>query len=401
VSKARLVITAVVVEGRSPGEVARTYGVARSWVYELVARYRAEGDAAFEPRSRRPSRSPSATSDHVVELVLEYRKQRAADGLDAGPATLAWWLEHHHGMRVSPATIWRILRRAGVVDPQPQKRPRSSYVRFAADQPNECWQADFTHVALADGTDSEVLTFLDDHARYLISVTAHPRVTGPIVVAAFRNACQIHGIPASTLTDNGMVFTTRLSGGRGGRNGFETELRHLGVTQKNSRPNHPGTCGKVERVQQTLKRWLDRQPTPDTIDQLQTLCDHFVHVYNDERPHRSLPGHSVPAVAYRARPKATPGDRDTDRHHRVRRDIVDRAGRVTLRHNGRLHHIGLSRTLARTRVLLLIDDLDIRVIDAATGELYRHLTLDPTKDYQPFPDRDPRPPRKRQQPDPS
>lgn len=393
-------ITAVVVEGRSPREVATTYGVARSWVYELVARYRTEGEAAFEPRSRRPDRSPTATSDSTVELLLAHRKTLVADGLDAGPATLAWWLEHHHGLRVSPATIWRILRRAGVVDPQPQKRPRSSYIRFQADQPNECWQADFTHVRLADGRDVEVLTFLDDHSRYLISVTAHERVTGPIVVAAFRAACAHHGIPASTLTDNGMVFTTRLSGGRGGRNGFETELRRLDVAQKNSRPNHPGTCGKVERVQQTMKNWLVRQPPADTTDQLQALCDRFVEVYNHQRPHRSLPGHCVPAVAYAARPKAAPATRADDRHHRVRRDVVDQAGRVTLRHHGRLHHIGLSRTLARTRVLLLIDDLDIHIIDAATGELYRHLTLDPTRDYQPFAERDPRPSRKRQQPDP-
>ncbi|QQS25055.1 MAG: IS481 family transposase [Actinomycetota bacterium] len=399
-SIARLVITAVVVQGRSQAEVARTYKVSKGWVSKLVARYCAEGEAAFEPRSRRPARSPTATPETVVELVLEHRKSRVAGGLDAGPATLVWILEHHHHIRVSAATIWRILRRAGAVDPQPHKRPRSSYIRFQADQPNECWQADFTHVRLADGTDVEVLTFLDDHSRYLISVTAHRRVTGPIVVAAFRQACATHGIPASTLTDNGMVFTTRLSGGRGGRNGFETELRHLGVTQKNSRPNHPGTCGKVERVQQTMKLWLTARPPATTIDELQQLCDRFVDVYNHQRPHRSLPGHSTPAVAYATRPKATPGTRDDDRHHRVRRDTVDQAGRVTLRHHGRLHHIGLSRTLARTRVLLLIDDLDIRVIDAATGELYRHLTLDPTRDYQPFNDRDPRPTRKTTQSEP-
>jgi transposase len=113
VSKARLVITAVVIEGRSQAEVARAYGVSKGWVSKLVARYRTEGDAAFEPRSRRPSRSPAATPDSTVELVLEHRKQRVAEGLDAGPTTLAWVLEHRHGLRVSPATIWRVLRRAG------------------------------------------------------------------------------------------------------------------------------------------------------------------------------------------------------------------------------------------------------------------------------------------------
>jgi hypothetical protein len=58
-------------------------------------------------------------------------------------------------------------------------------------------------------------------------------------------------------------------------------------------------------------------------------------------------------------------------------------GKVTLRHNGRLHHIGIGRAHARTPILLLIQDLHIRVINATTGELLRELTLDPTRDYQP------------------
>jgi len=259
-SKARLVITAVTVEKRPVSEVARTYGVARSWVYALVARYRAEGEAAFEPRSRRPRSSPRAIPDATAELIARLRKELAGAGLDAGPATIAWHLAHHHATVVSRATISRSLARAGRVTPQPRKRPRSSYIRFAAEQPNECWQADFTHCRLAGGQEAEVLTWLDDHSRFALSVTAHHRVTGPIVVAQFRAAAAQHGIPAATLTDNGMVFTTRLSGGRGGRNGLETELRRLGITQKNGRPNHPQTQGKVERFQQTLKKWLAAQP---------------------------------------------------------------------------------------------------------------------------------------------
>jgi transposase InsO family protein len=108
--------------------------------------------------------------------------------------------------------------------------------------------------------DAEILFWLDDHARLALSVTAHARVTGRIVLACFRESVAIHGVPASTLTDNGMVFTTRLAGGKGGRNALEAELRRLGVVQKNSRPNHPTTCGKVERFQQTMKKWLRAQP---------------------------------------------------------------------------------------------------------------------------------------------
>lgn len=383
-SKARLVITAVTVEKRPVSEVARAYGVARSWVYALLARYQAEGEAAFEPRSRRPKTSPSAISDDAADLIIRLRKDLAGQGLDAGPQTIAWHLEHHHQVKVSAATVSRYLSRAGLVTPSPAKRPKSSYIRFEADMPNECWQSGFTRYPLAGGTGTEILTWLDDHSRYALSVTAHDRVTGPAVLLAFRAACGRHGVPASTLTDNGMVFTTRLAGGRGGRNALEHELRRLGITQKNGKPNHPQTQGKAERFQQTMKNWLRAQPhQPATLAGLQTLLDTFTAVCNDRRPHRSLPGRATPATAYAARPKASPGDRIADTHDRVRTDRIDNTGLVTLRHNGKLHHIGIGRPHAGTRVLLLVQDLNIRVINAGTGELLRELILNPDRDYQP------------------
>jgi transposase InsO family protein len=241
--------------------------------------------------------------------------------------------------------------------------------------------------------------------RYALSVTAWNRVTGPIVLATFRATVAAYGAPASTLTDNGMVFTTRLSGGKGGRNGFEHELRRLGIKQKNSRPNHPQTQGKAERFQQTLRTgWQPKTPAR--------------HPYRTPGPSRRLhrhpqppaaaplpaaPGH--PATAYQARPKAAPGTRGTDTHNRVRTDRLDANGTVTLRHGGRLYHIGTGRAHARTHVLL-VQDLHIRIINAATGELLRELILDPSKNYQPTgrplgpPPGTPRPPRKRRNSEP-
>ena len=380
-SKARLVITAVVLEGRSASEVARTYGVSRSWVYELVARYRTEGDLAFEPRSRRPTTRPDTTPTVVVELVLALRRRLTRDGLDAGADTIAWHLAHHHQITLSRATIYRIVRRADLVVPEPRKKPRSSYIRFQAEQPNETWQADFTHHRLANGVDIEILTWLDDHSRYALSVTAHQPVTGPAVVNTFRTTIARHGTPFSTLTDNGLVFTTRFSNnGRTSRNGLETELVKHRVRQKNSRPNHPTTCGKVERFQQTMKRWLRAQPSAATITELQTQLDTFVEHYNHHRPHRSLPHHATPAVAYTTRPKAGPGNNHPDNEFRVRTDRIH-TGRVSLRINGHMHHIGLGRTLDGTRVILLIDGYDIRVIHATTGEIIRTLTINPEHRY--------------------
>src|SRR6266550_4003096 len=395
-SKARLVITAVIVEGRSQGEVARAYGVSQGWVSRLVARFRAEGEAALEPRSRRPKTAPNAISATTVELLIRLRKQLSEQGLDAGPDTLAWHLRQHHQLAVSRATISRYLTAHGLVTPQPKKRPRSSYVRFQAALPNETWQADFTHYRLADATDAEILTWLDDHSRYALHVSAWPRVTGPIARDTFRGAVAAHGTPASTLTDNGMVFTTRLAGGKGGRNALEAELRRLHVTQKNSAPNHPTTCGKVERFQQTMKRWLRAQPDqPATITSLQALLDQFTATDNHQRPHRSLPHRATPAAVYDALPKAFPASsRDHDTHTRIRHDRIDSTGVVTLRLAGRLHHIGVGRTRARTHVLMLVDDLHVRIVNAVTGELLRELTIDPSRDYQPT-SRPPGPQRKR------
>ncbi|GCD88947.1 IS481 family transposase [Nocardioides sp. LS1] len=390
-SKARLVITAVTVEKRPVAEVAATYGMARSWIYELLTRYQDEGEAAFEPRSRRPKTSPNATPAETIELILRLRKELLDEGHDAGADTLVWHLLQHHRVTVSRATVHRILTRHGAVTPEPKKKPKSSYIRFEAAMPNQTWQSDFTHYPLTDThafpTGVEIITWLDDCTRYALHVSAHRAITTPIVKASFRKAAGQHGIPASTLTDNGMVYTVRLAGiGRqGGRNSFEQQLRDWHVVQKNSRPSHPTTCGKVERFQQTMKKWLRAQPVqPSTIAELQALLDRFVAEYNHRRPHRSLPHRATPATLYDSTPKALPGpSRAPDTHDRIRHDRVDKSGTVTLRVAGQMRHIGVGRTHKGTHVILLVQDLDVRVVHAITGELLRELTIDPNRDYQP------------------
>ena len=362
-SKRRLVITAVVVEGRSHAEVAAAYGVSRSWVTRLVGRYRIEGDAAFEPKSRRPHTSPSRLADVVNELIVNLRVDLTAQGLDAGPVTIQWHLARHHDIDVSVSTIRRRLITAGLVTPEPNKRPKSSYIRFQADLPNECWQSDFTHIWLADGTNTEAITWLDDHSRYALHVSAHPRITGDIVVDTFNHTGADQGFPASVLTDNAMVYTTRFAGGHGGRNRLETRLNDLGITQKNSRPNHPTTCGKVERFQQTMKKWLTARPPAATIAELQTRIDDFVHNYNHHRPHRSL-NRTTPAIAYTRLPKDTPGHHGAGPHYRIRHDRIDSRGAISLRRAGRMHHIGIGRAHKHQPVIALIDDLNIRIVHA-------------------------------------
>lgn len=382
-SKRRLVITAVVVEGRTHAEVAADYGVSRSWVTRLVGRYRVEGDAAFEPRSRRPISSPTRLAGVVNQQIVNLRVQLTADGLDAGPVTIQWHLKHHHQISVSVSTIRRRLLAAGLVTPNPKKRPKTSYLRFEAELPNETWQSDFTHIYLADGSDTETISWLDDHSRYALHVSVHRRVTGNIVTDTFNKTAENNGFPASVLTDNGMVYTTRFSGGRGGRNSLETQLVELGITQKHTRPNHPTTTGKIERFQQTMKKWVTARPPASTINELQKLVDEFVQIYNDHRPHTSL-GKVTPAVAYRRLPKDQPHDQKAEPHYRIRHDIVDPTGTVSLRRAGNIHHVMIGRAHKRTPVILIIADLDIRVVNKTTGELLRHLKLNPQIGYQPL-----------------
>ena len=216
-------------------------------------------------------------------------------------------------------------------------------------------------------------------------LTAHHRVTGPAVVAAFRAAAAAHGVPASTLTDNGMVFTTRFSGGRGGRNGLETELRRLGIRQKNGRPNHPQTQGKVERFQADPEELAGAPspPSPLTSPSCRpswTLSPPSTTTSGRTGPCRTGPPRPPPSRTAQSCPRRPDRRHPRPGPHATRSSTT---GNVTLRTGGRLHHIGVGRTYAGTRVLLLVQDLHIRIIDAATGELLRELTLDLARDYQP------------------
>jgi transposase InsO family protein len=380
-SMSRVVITAVVAEGRSKSAVARDYGVSRRWVQKLVARYLAEGEAAFEPRSRRPNSSPWQTSQAVEESIVGWRKQLTEAGYDAGAQTIAWHLRRQAGWSPSPATIWRILSRRGFVTPQPHKRPRSSWRRFEAELPNEVWQADITHWPLADGSGAEILNIIDDHSRLLAASTTRAVFKAGDIVADLHLAMARHGRPERLLTDNAAVFTGSYRGR--GWVALERELTTLGIAHSHCRPYHPQTCGKVERLHQTLKNWLAHQDPAATLTGLQAQLDAFTAYYNTQRPHRAV-GRRTPADAWNARPRAMPARQGIriSEHFRVRRDRVDADGKLTLRHNSRLHHIGIGRRWARTNVLILARDLELRIITQDTGELIRELTLNPARDYQ-------------------
>jgi transposase InsO family protein len=378
-SLARYIVDAVRLEQRRPSQLARHHGISRSWIYELLKRYDEGGYAALAPRSRKPLSSPSQASPEVEAIVVQLRQELIDDGHDGGSQTILHHLQGRVRTTPSAATIWRILKRQGLITPQPHKRPRNSFIRFEAKLPNQTWQIDSTPWLLADGSPVEILNLLDDHSRLLLASITFRTVKAGDVVHAFHRAADEFGAPASMLTDNAAVFTGR---SRRGKVLLELELERLGVELKHSTPYHPQTCGKVERLHQTLKRFLAKQPSPTSLAELQLQLDAFRAYYNGRRPHRAL-GRRTPLAAFSARIKARPTATPAPVDHRVRKDKIDRFGKVTLRYLGRLRHIPVGSSHRNRKVRLLVAGPDVRII-TEDGELIRALTLDSSRSYQPL-----------------
>jgi transposase InsO family protein len=376
-SNHRVAVLKVVSAQLSVTAAALESGISRGHLHRLLRRYRDDGLEAVEPRSRRPRTSPGRTPDAVRDRIIALRIELTARGLDAGPATIAWHLGREGLPAPSTSTIRRVLHAAGLVVPEPRKRPRSSWRRFEASAPNELWQSDFTHWRLADGSEVEICSWLDDHSRYLLACTVFRRVGGDDVVATFTAAGDDHGWPAATLTDNGAVYTSRFTGGR---NSFEYLLAYLGIRQKNGAPGHPQTQGKIERFHQTLKRWLGQGRAATDLAGLQAQLDAFRLAYNEQRPHRAI-GRATPGEAYRATPRALPSGSAGRGHFRLRYDVTDSKGAITLRRAGRLHHLKIGAAFARRRVLAIVDEQEVTVVALDTGEILSTHLIEPDRRY--------------------
>lgn len=374
---ARFLVEAVVLGKQSPNQLVREHPISRSWFYELLARYRRDGPAGLEPKSHRPAACPHQVDQTVVDAILELRAELAASGLDAGPQTILHHLAASFAKPPSRVTVWRILKRRGLITPEPHKRPKASFIRFEAQLPNELWQTDATEWHLADSSKVEILNLIDDHSRLCLASVAFRTVKAADALQTFYSGVEEYGLPARFLSDNAAVFSGK---SRRGRVALESELDRLGIQCVHSTPYHPQTCGKVERFHQTLKLFLARQAPADSIAQLQLQLDAFRNIYNQQRPHRALDGRT-PLQAFHARLKASPLPAQAQIDYRIRRDRLDAEGRVTLRYLSRLRHFHVSYKRRRQEVILLVAGAHVRVL-AQDGQLLRELTLDPTRDYQ-------------------
>jgi transposase InsO family protein len=375
----RYIVDAVVLEHRSPTRLARDNEISERWVFELLRRFREGGYAALEPRSRRPRSCPHQVDAQVQALIVKLREELTAAGHDAGPETIAHHLKGQVDKVPSVATVWRILKRHGLINPQPHKRPKASFISFEAQLPNETWQLDSTPWQLADDSPVEILNFLDDRSRLALASKAFVTVKAADPVQVLYSASNTFGLPASLLSDNAAVFTGR---SRRGKVLLELELERLGIVFKHSTPYHPQTCGKVERFHQTLKRFLRKQSPAGSLAELQFQLDAFRDYYNSRRPHRALK-RQTPIAVFNSLIKAKPTEQPAPVDHRVRHDKIDSFGKVTIRYLGRLRHIPVGVAHKNRKVSLLVAGPDVRII-TTDGQLIRALTLDPTRNYQPL-----------------
>ena len=236
--------------------------------------------------------------------------------------------------------------------------------------PTSAWRA---------ASDVEILNVIDDHSRLCVGARARSVYTAADVVAVFSHSIDRFGAPAAVLSDNGAIFTAAYRFGVGA---LEAELASLGIDFRHSRPYHPQTRGKVERFHQTMKKYLHRQAAPGSLRTLRAQVDRFVEYYNTTRPYRSL-GRRTPAEVFSSRAKAHLRLPSGPGGHRLRHDRVDSGGKLTLRHNGRLHHIGVGRDHAGEAVAIFVSGREVRIV-SQEGELIRQFELDPSRDYQPM-----------------
>lgn len=372
----------------------RAQGISRQSYYKWRRRFEREGLDGLRDRTRRPNAIPNATPVEVEDAVVRARKELADAGEFDGPFSIAGRLAVQ-GVSPLPsrATIARILARRGLVRPQPRKRPRSSYRCFQAARPNELWQSDWTgwHLVDRDGVWRPVAIAgtLDDHSRLLVGIGAGTGDgTAELVWAVMAAAIGGYGVPMSSLTDNGLCYSTKHRADRRPTR-FETNLAALGCLSIASSPYHPQTCGKIERFWQTLKKWLTAREARHghyrTLAALNRDLACFAEHYNTQRPHRALHGRT-PAAVFAATVKARPADRPLPSTAQLYRSRVSTGGTIpvsgppgAVRPQLRVQLGGRYKHLP---VTVLQDGIRVAVFTG--NELIRALDLDPSRTYQPL-----------------
>jgi transposase InsO family protein len=272
-------------------QLCQRFGISRDKGYKWLKRYRVEGLAGLQDRSRRPHQSPRRTGTEMEQQILRLR--------EAHPAWGAWKIQARLTTLEIPgvpasSTVHQILRRHGRIDPA-ESAKRRAWQRFEHPAPNQLWQMDFKgHFALGNGQRCHPLTMLDDHSRYALCLRACRNQTGQTVQQALTETFRRYGLPERMLMDNGSPW------GDDADHPFTpltVWLLRFGIAICHGRPYHPQTQGKEERFHRTLKVELLAGRSYRDHSSVQTSFDQWRLIYNQQRPHQAL-GMAVPASRY-------------------------------------------------------------------------------------------------------
>ena len=355
--------------------VCARLSISRKSYYKYLGRFADEGLEGLRPRSRRPLTSPTQTPPEVVELITRARADLAAEGWNNGALSIFYRLLREGVQPPSWRTIHRVLKRQGLVVPEPGKRPRSCYRRFEFPAPDDCWQIDAFGYLLAAGQPVVVFEVKDDCSRTQIGNLAWTAEDTMGAWECLARGMDVFGKPRLLLSDNSLAFTGKA------QNKIvlvEKNLIALGIKPITSRPHHPQTCGKNERGHQTLQRWLAARPTAATLVELQALSDRYQAEYNN-RPHQGLDPNQTPLERRIVAARHTP--------HPVRPEQPTLVRHCTVKTRGELSWDGV-------RIAVGAELAGRTVLVFATGDhlliFYRHhlireLMLDRSRRYQGLP----------------
>jgi len=274
-------------------ELCRRGGISRKTGYKWLARAAA---ADLSDHSRRPHTSPRRTGPELEARIVDLRQRHPRWG---GRKLHHWLVQHGHTDVPAPSTITDILRRYGLLTPDPAAPHRWQYFEHPA--PNVVWQLDFMgHRPLTTGQRVHPLTLLDDHSRFALGLFACPHEQQAVVSTHLTTCFQRYGLPAAILTDNGPPWGAM---GSGGITALEAWLLRLGIEVWHGRVYHPQTQGKVERLHGTIASEVFGQGMLPDLATSQRVFTTFRHTYNHERPHQAL-AYAVPASRYQPSSRA-------------------------------------------------------------------------------------------------
>lgn len=357
------------------------HGISRETFYAIRKRVTIDGPAAaLEPRSRRPTSTPSKLPDDTARQAIGVRAALEQSGLDYGPISVH---EKMRSLRMEPvpsvASLARIFRDAQVARLEPKKKPRASYRRFVYPAPNACWQLDAAEYVLSAGRKCVIFQLIDDHSRLAVASHVAWGETSEGALTVVRKGIAAHGVPQRLLSDNGAALNPSRRGVIGQLVAYVTAL---GVEAITGKPYKPTTQGKNERFHQTLFRYLDKQPIADTLAELQAQVDSFDVIYNTQRPHQGLPGRITPQQSWDTTPKTDP---PRPIPQRALITAIDGRRMTHVRDNGTVFARGtrfqVSRTLFGTLVCLVEEDDRLIVLDVQGTVIIEHAWPAPGTKY--------------------